>query len=370
MSASPDDLILMERALRLGRRHLGAVWPNPSVGCVVVKEGRLIGAGVTAHGGRPHAETAALSMAGAAARGATAYVTLEPCAHTGRTPPCAQALIDAGVARVVTALEDPDPRVAGRGHAMLRGAGIDVSIGVGAERAAEDHQGFLNRITKGRPMVSLKLATTLDARIATQSGESRWITGAEARRMVHHLRATHDAVMIGGASAAADNPDLTIRHSGEVAHPLRLLLDPALRHAPMPRLVETARERPLWVLYSEAADLHTPHARAWEEAGARLLPITPDQAGRLSLGAALAALAREGLTRILVEGGGQLAAGLVQNDLVDELILFQAGKIIGGEGIPAIGATGLAALIDAPPFDLVSTRPIGVDLFSHWRRKR
>ena len=218
------DLRHMDHALRLARRGLGNVWPNPAVGCVIVADGRIAGRGWTQPGGRPHAERMALDMAGPAARGATAYVTLEPCAHHGRTPPCAEGLIRAGVARVVTALTDPDPRVAGRGHAMLRAEGIEVTEGVRAEAAAALQRGFLSRVTLGRPMVTLKLATSFDGRIATATGESRWITGGAARRHVHLLRLTHDAVMVGAGTARADRPALNVRGFGPVRQPVRVVL--------------------------------------------------------------------------------------------------------------------------------------------------
>ena len=209
-----DDLLHMRAALALARRGLGNAWPNPAVGCVLVKEGRVIGRGWTQPGGRPHAETEALRRAGDAARGATAYVTLEPCSHHGRTPPCCEALAEAGIARVVMAMRDPDPRVNGRGLAMLRGAGIAVEEGLLEAEARALNAGFFRRIQAGMPVVTLKLASTLDGRIATASGESRWITGAAARREVHALRARHDAILVGSGTVLADDPDLTCRIPG------------------------------------------------------------------------------------------------------------------------------------------------------------
>ena len=232
MSATANDLRHMDHALRLAQRGLGNVWPNPAVGCVIVAAGRVVGRGWTQPGGRPHAERMALDAAGAAARGATAYVTLEPCAHHGRAPPCSDALVAAGVARVVSALTDPDPRVAGRGHARLREAGIEVVEGVRAGPAAELQRGFLSRVTQGRPMVTLKLATSFDGRIATASGESRWITGEAARRHVHLLRLTHDAVMVGAGTARADLPALNVRGFGPVRQPVRVVM----ANAPIPEI--------------------------------------------------------------------------------------------------------------------------------------
>ncbi|TKA96810.1 bifunctional diaminohydroxyphosphoribosylaminopyrimidine deaminase/5-amino-6-(5-phosphoribosylamino)uracil reductase RibD, partial [Cereibacter changlensis] len=243
----------MALALSLGARGLGRTWPNPAVGCVIVKGARIVGRGWTQPGGRPHAEVMALRQAGDAARGAVAYVSLEPCAHHGKTPPCAEALIAAGVSRVVTALEDPDPRVAGRGHAMLRAVGIDVTEGVMGAEAAEANAGFLKRVTRGLPLVTLKLATTLDGRIATASGESRWITGPAARRAVHALRMSHDAVMVGVGTALADDPDLTVRDMGAGHQPVRILIDSRLRHSAESRLGRTAGQHPVWICHGPGA---------------------------------------------------------------------------------------------------------------------
>ncbi|MEP5152674.1 bifunctional diaminohydroxyphosphoribosylaminopyrimidine deaminase/5-amino-6-(5-phosphoribosylamino)uracil reductase RibD, partial [Planktotalea sp.] len=213
----------MKMALSLARRGLGRVWPNPAVGCVIVKDGRIVGRGRTQDGGRPHAERVALAQAGAAAKGATAYVTLEPCSHHGKTSPCSHALIDAGIARVVAAMEDSDPRVSGLGFQQLRDAGIEVDTGLCAEEAARDNAGFFLKTEMGRPLVTLKLALTLDGRIATRTGDSQWITGPQARREVHALRARHDAVLVGAGTARADDPSLTVRDMGIARQPLRIV---------------------------------------------------------------------------------------------------------------------------------------------------
>lgn len=356
----------MAHALRLGARGLGQVWPNPAVGCVIVKEGRVLGRGWTQPGGRPHAETVALAQAGEAARGATAYVTLEPCAHHGQTPPCAAALVDAGLARVVTALTDPDPRVAGRGHAMLRAAGVEVAEGVLGAQAARVNAGFLKRVTQGLPFVTLKLAATLDGRIATGSGESRWITGPEARRHVHLMRMTHDAIMVGAGTARADDPDLTVRDLGAPRQPLRVLLDSRLSHAPDSRLGRGAGQHPVWLLHGPAAP---PGARAaWGTTGAHLVEVPAGEDGHLELRVALAALAGRGVTRLLCEGGGTLAAALLAAGLVDDLALYSAGRVIGAEGVPALGPLGLAHLADAPRLHLRQEARLGADLFSLWSR--
>ncbi len=348
----------MAHALRLGARGLGRTWPNPAVGCVMVRNGVVLGRGWTQAGGRPHAERHALDQAGDAA-GATAYVTLEPCAHHGATPPCAKALIDARVARVVTALTDPDPRVSGRGHAMLRAAGISITEGVLAAEAARANAGFLKRVGQGLPFVTLKLATTLDGRIATATGESRWITGPAARRAVHRLRMTHDAVLIGAGTAIADDPDLTIRDLGASHQPVRILLDGMLRHRPDSRLGRTARHTAVWIIHAPSA---SSDARdAWEATGATLI-----EAPRHDAAAALRLLADRGLTRILCEGGGTLAATLIRANLVDDLAVFAAGALIGADGVPAVAPLGLGALADAPRLTLQSVSRIGLDTLSIW----
>lgn len=332
MSAAPHDLRHMDHALRLARRGLGNVWPNPAVGCVIVAAGLVVGRGWTQPGGRPHAERMALDAAGAAARGATAYVTLEPCAHHGRAPPCADALVAAGVARVVSALTDPDPRVAGRGHARLRAAGIEVVEGVRSAPAAELQRGFLSRVTLDRPMVTLKLATSFDGRIATAAGESRWITGEAARRHVHLLRLAHDAVMVGAGTARADLPALNVRGFGPVRQPVRVVI----ANAPIPALPPEGPDHgPLWVL-----------------------PGPVDEA--------LAELGRRGLTRVFCEGGGQLAAALLAAGLVDELVGYTAGVVLGGDGRAAVAPLALGALAEAPRFRLAETRALGGDVFHRW----
>ena len=354
----------MAHALRLAARGLGTTWPNPAVGCVLVRDGLIIGRGWTQPGGRPHAEVRALEQAGSLADGGTAYVTLEPCAHHGKTPPCAEALIAAKVARVVTALTDPDPRVQGKGHAMLRAAGIVVTEGVLAPEATALNAGFLKRVTQGLPFVTLKLAASLDGRTATATGESRWITGPEARRKVHALRMSHDAVMVGSGTALADDPDLTIRDMGAARQPVRIVLDRVLKHSPNSRLGRTAREVPVWLLHSAAApaDLR----QAWNATGAILIEL-PEADGRLDLTAALQALAAKGLTRILSEGGSTIAAALLKAHLVDNLALFSGGVLIGAEGHPSLGPLALAALGDAPRPRLLGSQTLGADTYSRWQ---
>lgn len=354
----------MAHALRLGARGLGRTWPNPAVGCVIVKAGRVVGRGWTRPGGRPHAEPVALAEAGAAALGATAYVTLEPCAHHGRTPPCAEALAAAGVARVVTATGDPDPRVAGRGHALLHAAGIAVTEGVLEAEARAANAGFLKRVTLGLPFVTLKLAASVDGRIATASGESRWITGAHARRAVHAMRMRHDAVMVGVGTALADDPDLSVRDLGAAHQPVRIVVDSLLRHSCDSRLGRTARHVPVWLCHGPDAP---EAARAgWRAAGALLLECEAGPDG-LDPAAVMRRLASEGLTRIFCEGGARLGAALVRAGLCDELVSFTAGKLIGEEGRGAMGPLRLAQLAAAPAFRLASVETVGVDLLARWR---
>ncbi len=370
MPSNPSDLTdseHMRAALVLAERGLGRTAPNPAVGCVIVEQGRVRARGWTQPGGRPHAEAQALARAGATARGGCAYVTLEPCAHHGATPPCADALIAAGIARCVVALEDPGPRVAGAGMARLRAAGVEVSLGVRAEQAAELNAGYLSRLRRGRPLVTLKLATTLDGRIATKRGESRWITGAAARARGHLLRARHDAVLIGSGTAVADNPRLDVRLDGlEEASPLRVVLDGRLRLPLTHDLAARAKEQPTWLITRE----HGPQdrVRAYQDAGVEVMTVEEDGEGNLSLEAALNALGARGITRVLAEGGGHVAAALLRAGLADRLVWFHAGKIIGGDGAAAVGGFGLEELARAPGFALQDAQRIGEDLVAIYAR--
>ena len=353
----------MRTALTLARRGLGRVWPNPAVGCVIVKDGRVVGRGWTQAGGRPHAETIALAQAGGAAKGATVYVTLEPCSHHGKTPPCADALIKAGVSRVVCALEDPDPHVSGNGFSKLRDAGIKVDIGLLNDEAVEINQGFLLHRTIGRPMVTLKMAATLDGRIATKSGESRWITGEASRHAVHLMRAEHDAVLIGAGTALADDPMLDARLSGmRDTSPVRVIADSGLSLSLNSRLAVTADKIPTWICHRKNID--EARKKAWSSTGAKLIAVEDD--GRLVSADMLSKLAERGITRVLCEGGSTLAASLIADGLVDRLVMFSAGMLIGVEGTPVIGSLDLRHLADAPQFELSETRQIGGDVMSLW----
>jgi diaminohydroxyphosphoribosylaminopyrimidine deaminase / 5-amino-6-(5-phosphoribosylamino)uracil reductase len=364
---SEIDLGHMQAALALSRRNLGRTWPNPSVGCVIVKDGIVVGRGWTQSSGRPHAETEALRRAGAAARGATAYVTLEPCCHHGKTPPCTEALIAAGVARVVAALEDPDPRVSGRGIAALRQAEITVDVGIGAEEAAEINAGFLMLVRNGRPLVTLKAATTLDGRIATHKGESQWITGPAARARGHLLRATHDAVMVGVGTAVSDDPELTCRLPGFAEHaPVRIVVDPRLRLPLTSRLVRTAAQRPTWIIAQEGNE--GSRVEAFAACGITVLEVPVMAQGELNVDVAFHELGARGLTRVLVEGGSRLTGALLRAGFVDRIAWFRAPTLMGGDGVAVAVAFGVDTLEQAPRFRRRGLEPCGDDMLEIYER--
>ena len=361
------DRRFMALAIALGARGLGRVWPNPAVGCVIVSDGRIVGRGWTQTGGRPHAEAMALAQAGKRARGATAFVSLEPCAHQGRTPPCADALIGAGVARVVSAATDPDRRVCGRGHDRLRNAGIAVQEGVLGAEAAAVNAGFFKRIRQGVPFLTLKLAMSLDGRIANAAGASRWITGPQSRRQVHGLRSRHDAVMIGVGTALADDPDLTVRDLGVPVQPVRIVLDSALRLPAGGRLALSARDVPVWVLHCGG-----PAARAAALAGAgvRLMRCAAGDAGHLDISDAMRQLGEAGLTRVFCEGGAGVGAALLKAGLVDALVGYNAGQVFGADGMPAVAALpGDATLGALAEFEVIDIARVGADIVHQWRRR-
>ncbi len=314
-------------------------------------------------------KTEALRRAAGAALGATAYVSLEPCSHWGQTPPCADALIDAGVQRVVIALEDPDPRVSGAGIRRLLDAGVAVETGLGGAEAAEINAGFLTRQRLGRPLVTLKLATSLDGRIATSAGESRWITAPPARARTHDLRARHDAIMVGTGTVLADDPQLTCRLPG-LGHrsPVRVVLDRHLRISTAARVIAEASRTPTWILTLSSAD---PARRdALLASGAILIEVDPDADGRIDLAAGLSAVGARGITRLLVEGGAGLAAALLRLRLVDRLVWMHAPSLFGADGVPAIGAFGIAALADAPSFERIATEAVSDDVLTTFRARR
>ncbi len=371
LTAMRSDAGWMAGALALARRGMGETWPNPTVGCVLVKDEIVLARGRTFSGGRPHAEAAALEAArtlGVDVRGATTYVTLEPCAHHGLTPPCAEALVSAGITRCVVATGDPDPRVSGGGLAMLRQAGIEVLEGVGKAEADEINAGFFCRVHSGRPMVTLKLATSLDGRIATAAGDSKWITGEAARARGHLLRSSHDAVLVGIGTAIADDPLLTCRLPGLAARsPVRLVADSEARLPVTAAMVRTARSVPTWLICAENVPVERTAVLEAAGVGVHRLPRGVD--GRIEPVAMLQALGARGLTRILVEGGGTLAAALLAAGLVDRLAVFRAGVVIGGDGVPSVAACGIERLVEAHRFSRLSLGETGEDVLETWARR-
>ena len=361
------DRRFMQLALTLGRRGLGRTWPNPAVGAVVVKDGVVVGRGWTQPGGRPHAEPEALRRAGEAARGATLYVTLEPCSHVGKSPPCADAVIAAGIARVVAAIEDPNPLVAGQGHAKLRAAGIAVDVGLGADEAARDHAGHFRRVRDKRPHVILKLAVSTDDKIAAVGHKPVAITGEAAKTRVHLLRAQCDAILVGIGTVLADDPLLTCRLPGMAARsPVRMVLDRALRVPGNSRLVHSARQTPLWLMASELAE--APAATKLTAAGAQVIRLPPTAAQRLDLPAVLHALSERGITRLMVEGGSRVASSFVATGLVDEIWLLRGGDAIGADGIAALHALPLTAITQSPYFCVRASETLDKDVLTVYER--
>ena len=359
------DRRFMAAAIRLSRRHLGLTATNPSVATLIVRDGVIVGRGVTAIGGRPHAETEALAEAGERARGATAYVTLEPCAHHGRTPPCANALVTAGVARVVGAANDPDERVSGKGYAILRAGGIEVTEGVLAEAAADVMAGYLMRSVKKRPEVILKLAVSADGMIGRQGEGQVAITGAQARRHVHLMRAECDAILIGAGTAVADDPELTCRLPGlEARSPTRIVLDRSLRLPPASKLVRSARAVP--VLAAAAGDADAGRRAALAALGVGFVAIEIDETGRIALPELLEDLAAQGTMTLMVEGGAETAKHFLDEGLVDRIALC-VGPATVGEG-------GVASPLDpaGPPegFRLVREAMFGNDSYREYVRTR
>jgi diaminohydroxyphosphoribosylaminopyrimidine deaminase / 5-amino-6-(5-phosphoribosylamino)uracil reductase len=367
--AKAADRRFMELALTLGRRGQGRTWPNPAVGAVVVKDGVIVGRGWTQPGGRPHAEPEALKRAGEAARGATLYVTLEPCSHFGKSPPCADAIIAAGVARVVSAIEDPNPEVAGQGHARLRAAGIAVDIGLCADEAAHDHAGHFRRVRDKRPHVILKLAVSADDKIGAAGHKPVAISGEAARARVHLLRAQCDAILVGIGTVRADDPVLTCRLPGmEVRSPIRVVLDRSLRISGTSRLVHSARETALWVMTSEIAE--APAAMKLGAAGAHVMRVATTTAPPpgLDLVAVLHALAEKGITRLLVEGGARVASSFVAAGLVDEAWLLRGPDPIGADGVPALEALPLTSITQSPRFRVRASESLQNDTLTIYER--
>jgi diaminohydroxyphosphoribosylaminopyrimidine deaminase / 5-amino-6-(5-phosphoribosylamino)uracil reductase len=339
-----DDARFMRLAVRLGRRGLGRTSPNPPVGAVVVAHGAIVGRGYHRQAGQPHAEIEALRVAGRRARGATLYVTLEPCAHHGRTPPCTEAIIAAGIRRVVCGTRDPNPSVPGNGMGRLRRAGIEVNGGIEQAGCDELIAAFRKHVTTGRPWVTLKLAASLDGRIATAGGESRWITGEDSRRFVHRLRAEHDAVLVGAETVRGDDPELTCRLPGG-RNPLRVILDGRLRLPLRARVLTNTKAAATLVVTGRQAS--ATKVRRIENQGAKVLRLS-DTAGRIGMARVLRALGRQGIMSVLIEGGATVAAAAVAAGVVDRVLIFYAPKLIGGDGRPMLGSIGVRRLASAP----------------------
>jgi diaminohydroxyphosphoribosylaminopyrimidine deaminase/5-amino-6-(5-phosphoribosylamino)uracil reductase len=363
------DRRFMQLALALGRRGLGRTWPNPAVGAVVVKDGVIVGRGWTQAGGRPHAEPVALAHAGEAARGATLYVTLEPCSHIGKSPPCTDAVIAAGIKRVVSAIEDPNPEVAGQGHTRLRAAGITVDIGLGAVEAARDHAGHFRRVRDKRPHVILKLAVSADDKIAAAGHKPVAVSGEPAKPPMHLLRAQCDAILVGIGTVRSDDPLLTCRLPGmEARSPVRLVLDRALRISGTSRLVQSARATPLWVLTSSLAEAAA--AMRLGAAGAQVIRVAAASASQpgLDLLAVLQALAERGITRLLVEGGARVASSFVSADLVDEFRLLRGSQRIGADGVPALDGMPLTTITQSPGYRVRASESLDRDTLTIYER--
>jgi diaminohydroxyphosphoribosylaminopyrimidine deaminase/5-amino-6-(5-phosphoribosylamino)uracil reductase len=344
----------MRRALRLALKGRGKVSPNPLVGAVVVRGGRVVGEGAHLQLGGPHAELRAFAQAGNRSRGATLYVTLEPCAHQGRTPPCAEAVLRAGIRRVVCALEDPDPRVQGRGLARLREAGLHVEVGLGREEAEAQNAAYLKHRRTGRPLVVLKLAQSLDGRIATSAGDTRWISGEKSRTLVHRWRSWSDAVMVGAGTVIADDPRLDVRLVRGPS-PRPLVVDGRLRVSPKAQVF-----RQPGAVLATSASAPVKKLRAFEAQGAAVWTF-PARRGQLDLNQVLARAGSEGLTNILLEGGGQLAAAALRARAVDQVRIFVAPLLIG-EGVPGIADVGVRRLARALRLEQVILRRLGPDL--------
>jgi diaminohydroxyphosphoribosylaminopyrimidine deaminase/5-amino-6-(5-phosphoribosylamino)uracil reductase len=362
------DQRFMQLALALGRRGQGRTWPNPAVGAVVVKDGVIVGRGWTQPGGRPHAEPEALKRAGEAARGATLYVTLEPCSHFGKSPPCADAIIASGVARVVSAIEDPNPEVGGQGHARLRAAGIKVDVGLDAAEAARDHAGHFRRIRDKRPHVILKLAVSADDKIGAAGHKPVVITGEAAKMRMHLLRAQCDAILVGIGTVLADDPLLTCRLPGMQARsPVRVVLDRSLRIPGTSRLVHSARETPLWVMTSGLAE--APAAMKLGAAGAQVIRVaTATARPGLDLSAVLHALADKGIARLMVEGGARVASSFVAAGLVDEIWLLRGPDAVGADGVAALDALPLTTITQSPGFRVRASESLEKDTLTIYER--
>lgn len=359
----------MQTALSLARRGLGNVWPNPAVGCVIVNNGRIVGRGWTQPGGRPHAETMALEQAGNKADGGIAYLNLEPCCHQGLTPPCTEALITAGISEVYASLIDPDPRVSGAGLDQLAKENITTNLGLLSQSARKINQGFFMRIKQGRPLITLKTATTLDGKIGTKDGESQWITGEEARALGHLLRAQHDAIMVGSGTALADNPQLNVRLPGVSAKGKpRIVLDGRLRLPLDSNLVMAAHDSPVWLV---TRDNHPPEKlQPYKDRNVDIIFLPCGGNRKCDINLILKQLGDRGLTTVLVEGGNQLTSSLFSADLIDQLAWFSAPTIMGNDGLSAVGNLELSQLSEMPNFTRGTSRSVGLDYLEILARSR
>jgi diaminohydroxyphosphoribosylaminopyrimidine deaminase/5-amino-6-(5-phosphoribosylamino)uracil reductase len=369
MALTLTDEAFMSAALSLGRRNLGRTAPNPAVGALVVRDGVIVARGWTGLGGRPHAERIALEAAGEAARGATLYATLEPCSHHGATPPCVDAIIGSGVARMVSAIDDPDPRVAGRGHAVLREAGVEVVTNVCAAAARRDHGGHILRVTERRPKVTLKLAQTADGYAAGAEHDPRlFITGRIAESYTHAERALHDAIMVGIGTARVDDPLMTVRLAGVTgAKPLRVILDARLSLSARSRIAETARETPTLVIAGEGVSDDAAHFLS-QATGVEIARVATNAAGRIELLAALRLLAQRGVTRVFSEGGPRVAESLIMSNYADEVILLTGMKPLGREGVPALSLKARELLRDSMRYRTVEDVALGADRLTRFER--
>lgn len=367
MNFTEADRRFMMRALRLARKGSGWASPNPMVGAVVARGESLVGEGFHERVGGPHAEVHALRRAGKRARGATLYVTLEPCNHHGRTPPCTHAVLEAGIARVVVGMGDPNPGVEGGGAAFLRSRGIPVQMGLLECECRLLNQAFIKHVTTGTPYVTIKAAATLDGRIATRTGDSRWVSNEQSRRFVHRMRCHLDGILVGIETALKDNPRLTARIGARTVcrQPVRIVLDSRLRIDPASTLVQTAREVPLWIGCTEEASAE--NAVALEAAGAELLRL-PAKDGRVDLTALLCELGRRQLTSLLVEGGARAIGGLLDEGLADEFYFFYAPKVLGdAEGIPMADGRPRSVMAQATPVFNIQWKRFGTDMLAFGR---
>ena len=359
MSHTADDRVYMERALRLAARGRGTTHPNPMVGAVLVREGRIVGEGWHREPGTPHAEVHAIRDASSNARGSSLYLNLEPCSHQGRTPPCTEAIIEAGVSKVAASCRDPNPSVGGRGFEILRKAGVVVTVGLLEDRARELNRAFLRHTETGAPYVTLKLASTLDGKIATSAGESRWITGEPARRAVHRLRADADGVLVGVETVLADDPELTVRHVRAGTQPRRIILDRNLRTPIEAGVVEQAEDGRTVIVVGRSVD--EDRTSPFKSRGVRFWRLQ-DREGFFPWADLARALTDEGVIHLLVEGGGETAAFFLRSDAVARVELFFAPTILGREGIPSVGALDIQNLSEAPKLGFVRNRRIGQDI--------